>query len=290
MPGTLLTRSRQHMKRPLMSLERWLYAFGLLRFRKLLLPHFLCLGSGQSGTTWLHENLSMHPHIRLPDIKETHYFSRKFDRWWLTDYAANFANGEDMVRGEITPGYNTLRRDRIAWVRRLIPRARLILIIRNPVDRAWSATRRVISKMAAVQGITFDEMDDSEFINYMLNEWAYRPERGMAGAFEPGLLEGQYSRVIGNWLAQFDEEQLLIVFFDEISRDPDGLLGKVCRHIGVDASLLPKQEIQKVVNANPTHRIPERFRTFLVELYADEMQFLQDRFGKEIDAAWGWWS
>lgn len=280
------------IKRPLRPLkpalcvaQRRLYLSGVLSLRRLPLPHFLGLGAGQSGSTWLHDNLAHHPEVCLPRQKETHYFSRHFNGWTLRAYASLYADGADKVRGEITPGYNVLRLDRIRFIHRILPDLKLILIVRNPIERAWSAARRVISRVAASLGTTFDEIDDSEFYEYFQKEWAYRPERNMAGDFEPGLLQGRYCRAMDNWLTFYPRDRLLVCLFDDIKERPRELMSRVCQHIGVSSDVdWDSFPLSRVINKNPEHPIPERFRTYLEGVYAGEIEELRRRLGDRVDA------
>ena len=280
--ASIVKATKSAIKKPLYALQRKAYLSGMLSQDKLSLPSFLVLGSGQSGSSWLQENLNAHPGCFLPDKKETHYFSREFDEWPLSYYASLFDDGEGLVRGEITPVYTILKPDRIRFIHELLPDARLIIVVRYPVDRAWSAGRRVITKVAASLGTTFDDIDDNEFYEFFRNEWTYRPERGMAGYFEPGHLQAEYSKAIDKWLQYYDEEQLLVCFFDQLKSQPRAFLTRICEHIGastdIDWDALP---MSRVVNRNPSHPMPDRFREFLESLYADEIAELKRRFPAE---------
>ena len=274
----------QPLKRPAYWTERQLYSAGVLSLDKLTLPHFLGLGAPQAGTTWLHVNLLHHPDVYLSDKKETHYFTRHFHKWPLRYYASLFAEGADKVRGEITPGYNLLRLDRIRFIRSILPDARLILIIRNPVDRAWSSYRREGARVAQDLGIKFEDIEEAKAMKYFqrnrTDEW------GRDWDYEPGMSHEDYSAQIDRWSSIFPEEQLFVGFFDELKNDPKGLMKKVCRHIGVTTDIdWDSMPLGKVVNKNPEHAIPERYHSYLEELYSAEIERLYDRFGEPV-AAW----
>ena len=260
--------------------ERQAYFADVFSLRGLTLPHFLGLGAGQSGTTWLYENLSCHPGVFMAEPKETHYFTRKFNKWSLSQYASLYADSGDRVRGEITPGYNVLQPDRIRQIHKIVPEARLILLVRNPVERAWSAARRHCSQWADISGQKFDDLDDEVFYDYFRTEWMswFDPPRSTYH-FTPGLLQGHFTKQLDQWLSVFPEEQLFVGFFDDLKENPKDLLTGIFQHIGVsteiDWSLLP---LGDVVNKNPSHTMPERFRGHLEELYADEIDRLRRRF------------
>ena len=269
--------AKRLIKRPVFAVERSLYLTGLRSLGQLTLPHFLGLGPGQSGTTWLFKKLSTHPDVFIPKIKEVRYFSNRFHEWPLSRYASQFVEGRDRIRGEITPGYSILRRDRIAFIRRAMPDVRLILTVRNPIERSWSAARRVMSKF----GTHINELDEAQFYDYLRKEWEYRPKNGSAlsGDYEPGLLEGHYCRAIDNWLSCFPSDQLLVVFFDEMKANPRQYLRKVCQHIGARTEFEWTADLHEVVNRNPEYALPDKFRSFLEDMYCGEIEELHRRLG-----------
>jgi len=101
------------------------------------LPDFLIVGAMRSGTTSLARSLERHPDVFLPPTKEVHFFDRNFDKG-LSWYAAHFrsASGYAVV-GEATPEYmyDEEARRRMSAT---LPEARLIAILRDPTDRAYS--------------------------------------------------------------------------------------------------------------------------------------------------------
>ena len=279
-----LKNALQPLKRPIYWADRKLYAAGVRSLESLTLPHFLGLGAPQAGTTWLYVNLSAHPDVYLSEKKETHYFTRHFHKWPLSFYASLFADGSEKVCGEITPGYNLLRLDRIRYIHSVVPDARLILIIRNPVERAWSSFRRQGAKAAQSRGIGFEEIDEAQAMRYFQRH--QDTEWGRAWDYEPGLSHEDYTQQIDRWTSVYAEEQLFIGFFDELKSDPQSLLKKVCRHIGVSTDIdWSSMPLSKVVNKNPEHPIPERYRDYLQDLYRPEIERLRERFG---DAVAGW--
>lgn len=270
------------LKLPICVLDRSMYSLGIRSTHRLTLPNFLGLGPGQSGTTWLFKNLSKHPDIFMPEMKEVHYFSRKLHEWPLSNYVSLFEEGQDKVTGEISPGYSILRYDRIAFIHKIMPEVRLILILRNPIERSWSAARRVIPKIWK----TFENVNDTEFYEYLRKEWEYRPKNGLrlTGDYEPGLLEGNYCKAIDNWLSFFRPEQLLILFFDELKENPKEFLRKVCDHIGASTDFEWRtKDLHEAVNRNPQQSLPKRFRSFLENMYDPEIVELHKRFGEPVN-------
>lgn len=284
---------RKRAVRLLLAGDRLLYRLGARSTERMTLPDFLGLGPGQSGSTWLFSMLSHHPEVFIPADKELNYFDRGLHEQSLTSYARHFetptppsggteAGGgpreRDVRRGEITPGYAVLRRDRIAFVQRAVPDAKLLLTVRHPVDRAWSAARRYLGKL----GATPESFGDRELTRLLLEEWMYVSPTGerLVGDYEPGVLEGHYSRIVQNWEERFGPDRLLVLFFGRIRHDPEGLLERVCVHIGVDPSFRwPPELLRRRVNPNPPMPLPDRYRALLEEKYRGEVDWLERRFG-----------
>jgi len=267
-------------KSQIRATERWLYRNNLKSTQGLTLPSFIGLGPRQSGSTWLYENLSEHPEIFIPPTKELNYFDRNLHRFSLKWYAAHFQSAGGQVSGEISPGYCILREDRLQFFRKVLPEVRLILTIRNPIERSWSAARRLMARF----NFKLEELEDSELEKYFRMEWAYRLKSGerMPGDYEPGLLEGSYSKIIKHWLAHYPEEQLLVVFFKQMIDDPMAYLSTVCEHIGVSKEFKwDPNRIFRKVNANPETQIPPRCQTLLEELYHPEISWLRKNFGQQ---------
>ena len=101
------------------------------------LPDFLGLGVQKGGTTTLHRLLERHPSVFLPPVKEVHYFSLHFGEGeaWYRNQFASAASGQRC--GEVTP-YYLFHPEVPQRVHALLPKARLIVLLRDPVERALS--------------------------------------------------------------------------------------------------------------------------------------------------------
>jgi len=122
------------------GLGKRIYELSLRSTDHLCLPDFICIGAQKAGTAWLYENLRVHPDIYMSKKKELHFFDINFYRS-LGFYSSWFEEGADKMKGEITPAYSNLPKRRIVFIRKIMPNLKLILILRNPIDRAWSAAR-----------------------------------------------------------------------------------------------------------------------------------------------------
>ena len=101
------------------------------------LPDFLGLGTQKGGTTTLHQLLGLHPDVHLPDRKEVHYFDLQPEQpaSWYAEQFSSARPGQHC--GEITPFY-LFHPEVPARIRALLPEAKLLVLLRDPVERALS--------------------------------------------------------------------------------------------------------------------------------------------------------
>src|SRR3712207_7034735 len=104
------------------------------------LPDFVIIGGKKCGTTFLYHLLGQHPLVEPPASKELHFFDALFDEgiaWYRQCFPApRWANRRRTITGEASPYIAHLHApERMAQV---IPKARLIALLRNPVERAYS--------------------------------------------------------------------------------------------------------------------------------------------------------
>ncbi|MDP9342164.1 MAG: sulfotransferase domain-containing protein [Actinomycetota bacterium] len=189
------------------------------------LPQFLVVGAQRSGTTYLHHLLSQHPGVHMPPEKELHYFDLvpvRGNDVDLDQYAAAFAGAAaGQIVGEATPSYMYF-----PWVPELLaahlPEARLIFVLRDPVDRAYSQYWKAVRE--GWERLTF--------------------ERGLAA--EAGRLQGShrdrvafsyrdrgfYMRQIDRFRPLFPRERMLFLRADDLYASPAEVLRTVCAFIG----------------------------------------------------------
>lgn len=255
------------LRRRAPSPEKWLYAAGLRSAARLPLPDVLGIGAQKGGTTWLYRNLACHPELFVPSrVKEVHYFDLLFHEN-LSDYAAVFAEGAGRVKCDITPGYGKLSPARIRFVRRVMPDARLVLLLRNPVERAWS---QAVMDLATRADRAVDEVGTGAWRRHF---------------HTPRIVEnGLYARTIDRWLAHFPEERLFVGFYEDVCDRPRELLARLFDHLGVsrdvDWNTFPLEER---VFAGPGAALPDAFRAELEEIFGDEIRRLGERYGGAVD-------
>jgi hypothetical protein len=210
------------------------------------LPNFVIAGPQKCATTWLYECLREHPEVLLPATDSVHYFDMQYSRGeeWYRSHFDSY-DGETMV-GEETPSY--IRDDaapkRIA---RTIPNAKILFILRNPVDRAFSHYWHEKSKDK--MSFEFDEV----FGNYdLFNDW---------------VIPGLYNRHIERYLEHIPSENLQLFFFDDLVDDDWSYLQEVYEFLGIDPTYQPSVLDSKVNDGRHRGLTSNRLYRFAVNAY-----------------------
>lgn len=197
------------------------------------LPDFLVLGAYKSGSTALHEALRAHPQVFVPAQKGPSFFA--FDgaeqtdrplppgtvrRW--EDYEALFDPAPaDAVRGEVSPEY--LANPRAAGrIRARVPGARLVAILRDPVERAFSDYLMYVR----------DGLEPETDFGRALDA---QEERRSAGDPTGYYVEtGFYGRQLRPYFDAFPRERIQVHMFEDFAADPEAVLGTLFAFLGVD--------------------------------------------------------
>ncbi|MEG5135740.1 MULTISPECIES: tetratricopeptide repeat protein [unclassified Microcoleus] len=237
-------------------------------------PKFIIIGSQRCGTTSLYTYLAEHPQILTPIKKEMDFFSWHFHRgidWYLAHFPL-MPEGEEFVTGEASPSYFDCREAPERFYS-ACPEAKLIVLLRNPVDRAISHFYRL--RELNWEGRSLDRAisDEIERLNqnpeYIIGE-------------EPGnyLARGRYIEFIKNWLAFFPPEQLLILK----SEDFYGNVGETVQQVLAFLDL-PEYQLSEYQNANPGvyQRVNESVRELLSDYFKPYNQELEEYLGRRFD-------
>lgn len=214
------------------------------------LPDFLIIGAQKSGTTWLWKMFRDHPDIRIPPKKEIHYFDReildKSIEWYMNQLVD--PRGTTKIRGEKTPCYAHLKIDSIRFIRKLNPGLKIILLLRNPVERSWSQARMEISKYNS------RKLTDNDITHCVFQSGLIRNSR-----------RTDYRKIVENWSAVFPKSQIFIGFYDEVQNDPSALLSRICAFLGVSTQTNSEtDEVRERVWKSPEMLMPPAVKWYLV--------------------------
>lgn len=228
------------------------------------LPDFLIAGVPKAGTTALHAALVPHPELFLPTVKEPKFFlsdgpppttggpgdvqTYQEHVWRQEDYEALFAPAPGgTLRGEATPFYlyDVQAHERI---KSLVPSARLIILLRDPVDRAHSNWTHLWN--AGLE-------PEADFLTACRAEPA-RIEAGWADFWHYVRL-GLYGYQLEHLFQHFPREQVLLLRYKDLKDEPARTLDRVCDFLGVGTGVLtaiPKENVNRhVVEDNQVNAV-----------------------------------
>jgi hypothetical protein len=265
-------------------------------------PDFLGIGSPRCGTTTLYERLRTHPEVWLPPVKELHYWDvergpdrpthgrwgrvrfgisrarrsrtrhdlafmvrfatgRRSDDW----YERLFPADSSVCRGEITPSYCELDDDRVAAVHRRLPDVKLILMLRDPIERTWSGAAK---RLARQEGRHLSEISEAELRDYFDSA--------------PVRRRADYVAILDRWRSVFDPAALHVGFLEQMNEEPDVFATGVAGHLGIDPEPLRRAgEVTVAVNTTTSHRIdiPVEWERYLARQYVGVSEAMAAEFG-----------
>jgi hypothetical protein len=228
----------------------------------MALPDFFIAGAPKAGTTAVHAALARHPSLYMSAVKEPKFFltdgppptrggpgdvqTYREHVWQRDDYEALFAPAPPgTLRGESTPFY-LYNRDAQRRIRALIPDARLIVILRDPVERAHSNWTHLWSA-------GLDPVDD--FVLACAEEQR-RTEAGWADFWHYTAL-GCYGEQLEHLYTVFGREQVFVFRYRALVESPALVLDRICAFLGVPTGILtelPRENVTAHPQLSFRHR------------------------------------
>ena len=283
-------------------------------------PNFLVIGAYKSGTTSLDRYLRQHPEVFLPAVKEPNYFAtigaEESDRPTSPGTIADrdrYVRLFDGVRderaiGEVSPEY-LVHPAAAAAIATELPEVRLIAVLRNPVERAYSDFLMYLR----------DGREQLDFAGAL----AAQDERSQRGDPTGHYVDtGFYGAHLQRFYDRFDRDQLRVHLFEELASDPKALLCDLFGFLGVDPSFVPTDtgehnvsgvprnaaqkallkaraqlgpSLRRVVPAGLKHKIdrriqagldrpplPDECRRALVDVYRADLEHLGELLGRDL--------
>lgn len=275
------------------TLVRTMRLFGLLEagrrvelMRRLreerALPDAMIVGAMKCGTSSLHNYLTQHPGVVAPLRKEIHFFDSHHARGegW---YRANFGRaGEAGLNLDSSP-YYLFHPCAAARARALVPEARIIVLLRDPVRRAYSHYWHERNKRR--ECLSFEEAIAAEPAR--LGDAEGRLERGEASHDRAHqhysyLARGRYAGQIRRWLQHYPRERMLVLRFEDLAADPLAVLDRTLVFLGLPT--MPRERLR--LEPRNARRYPPmaeatavRLRAYFEPFNADLEALLGQRMG-----------
>jgi len=199
------------------------------------LPTFLVIGAAKAGTTSLHEYLSQHPDVSSPLIKEIHYFDHSYERGlgWYRGYFPRLEGRQ--ITGESTP-YYLFHPCVPARVQRDVPDVRLIVLLRNPIDRLVSQHNHEVAD--GFEDLSLEEALDCESGRLAGEEEKLlrNPRlRSFVHQHHSYIARGCYAEQLERWFTYFDREQFLILSAEDLFESPHAIVQLAQHHLDLES-------------------------------------------------------
>lgn len=254
--------------------------------RQRAVPSFLIIGTQKGGTTSLYRWLGQHPQVVEASRKEVHYFDINFsrgERWYRSHFPLLRGLTEGQLTGEGSP-YYMCHPHAPARIASLLPDVRLIVLLRNPVERAISHyfhSRRNGREPLEIQ----QAMDQEE--SRLNREWA---RMQADGAYNSRVHRWYSYKARGRYLEQlqavqswFSPEQLLILRSEDLFEKPQRVYDSVCSHIGIRTGFQPPNSQAQLVGGYARDQ-GDPVRAELQQYFAPHNAALADYLGGDL----GW--
>jgi hypothetical protein len=195
---------------------------------------FVVAGVQKGGTSALFEYLRAVPDLQMPEIKEAHFFDDEALNWTKPDYEPYHAlfRQDGRLWGEATPIY-LYWPNSIARIHAYNPAMRIVLIFRDPIERAWSHWKMEFSKRKETQPFA----------------WCIREGRDRVRVGDPSapghhrvysyVERGFYAAQIDQLFALFPKDQVLMLRSEDLRARPDAVIATICRFLDIAPPVTP---------------------------------------------------
>lgn len=190
---------------------------------------FLLIGAQKSGTTALYRYLTAHPRIYMPAAKEVEFFSdeSRYERgldWYWDSYFSGAP--VESIKGEATTHY-MMYPAVPARIRKCLPNVRLLAILRNPIERAYSHYR-----MSRMRGL--DERSFERAVHELLDSPPDAPDPTY-----DYVRFGEYAAILRRYFDVFGGENLRVLFYEELETSPASVVREAFEFLGADPEFEP---------------------------------------------------
>ncbi|MEM4245615.1 MAG: sulfotransferase [Candidatus Nanoarchaeia archaeon] len=248
-----------------------------------VLPDFIIIGTMRSGTTSLNFDLAQHPCITPAAYDEIGFFDSNFElglHWYrslfpsiLTKHWIKF-HKKYFLTGEDTPFYfwNPLAAERI---KKLLPDVKLIALLRNPIDRAYSNYHTAVR--IGAEKASFEEQIQKELA--LQNE--DNKENFARFIRQPSYLaKSIYADQLEIWFKLFNHSQILIITTEDLEKNPTKTLNQVFQFLNLPSYEIKKPEHRKAANYE---KMNANTRKLLIDYFKPHNERLYAMIGKRFD-------
>ena len=235
----------------------------------MTLPNFFIFGATKSGTSSLYFYLKQHPDVFMSGVKEPHFFGfepgqdvwevrngeNRKNSYVVTDFDAYQklfeAGAGAKARGEASVTY-IYREGSAERIHAQVPDAKLVAVLRNPVERAYSAYLHLIREEDEPCA-TFMEALDAE---------PKRIAEGWAPLYHYQNM-GFYGEQLSRFYKRFAPEQIKIFLYEDLEKEPERVIKEIFTFVGVDPTFEPDTKTRHNISGVPQNKLVHQAHRFL---------------------------
>ncbi len=247
-------------------------------FRKL--PDYLIIGASRCGTTSLFEYLMKHPSVEYPTTKQVHYFDKHYHfgkNWYKIHFPLKWKKG---ISGDATPYYlNSPHAPK--RVHDLIPSVKIIVMCRNPVDRAYSqyylefhGKNETLSFEDAIE--KEDERVKDEYERMVTDPHFYSKKYHTFSYVD----SGKYEKHLQKWLDYFPKSQFLFIQSEDFYKSPSTIFSQTLQFLNLPKYNLPEY---KIFRAEKYSNMDHKLRTKLEDYFKPYNEKFYKLIGKNCN-------
>ncbi|MDJ0516300.1 MAG: sulfotransferase [Trichodesmium sp. MO_231.B1] len=212
------------------------------------LPTFLVVGIEKAGTTSIYQYLNQHPQVYMSPVKETNFLERdwenfqgkpnpkRIDTW--EKYSNLFSNVQDEIAiGEVSPNYLFHYKSSSERIIKYVPDVKIIAILRNPVDRAYSDYLMHLRDSINV-----------EKVRSLTEQVQFRADTSFT------LKKGFYYTPVKYYFDTFGKERVKIYLYNDLSENSSAMMQDMYQFIGVNSDFTPDTSERQQVAAVPKNQ------------------------------------
>lgn len=255
-----------------------------------VLPDFIIIGASRSGTTSLYEYLNQHPSIIRGVGKEIHYFDKNFDRgikWYKSFFPTKRKKSklEDKQNGKCLTGESTPRylyhHHAPKRVLQLLPNVKLIVVLRNPIDRAYSRYEQQAA--VGLEELSFEDAIEQEENRITDDMKKMEKDENFYSVYfyrKAYKTMGIYVNQLRRWFEYFPREQFLILKSEDLRSNPAQVYNQTIEFLG-----LPKHELDsfKAYRMRKYPTLSEKTRDKLSNFFRQYNEQLYQLLGRNFD-------
>ena len=223
-----------------------------------VLPNFIIIGAQRSGTTYLYNLLKFHPSVLPAFRKEVHFFDKNYHRglaWYKAHFPTiiekiinNSTNSCRTITGEASPYYlfhpHTPER-----IRDLLPEVKLIALLRNPTDRAFSHYHFAVEKQAESRPFLQAIKEEKEMLKKETDKVMNDPHHlSFLHQMHSYLTRGLYAEQLRAWYRLFTKQKIHIILSEDLFEDPQSVFNNLYKFLSISQIdiTLSQEKVNKV--------------------------------------------